>query len=252
MTICQTGKPLSILAKNIPMKRLKSILLVFALLVLTGASVDQAREANQAYRNGEYEKAERLYRSAINQNPEKAEFYYNLANALAKQGKRDEALRIYQKYKSMAKEPAERARADYNIGNLFAEQEKWNQAVDYYKKALRSQVMDEDAKHNYELAVKEQQDQQNQQQQNDQNQQNQDNQQQDQDQQNQQNQQNQQQQNQQNQQQQQQKQQQNISKISKAEAEKILQALAQKEKELLKEFKKQQTESSNKTDDKDW
>lgn len=39
--------------------------------------------------------------------------------------------------------------------------------------------------------------------------------------------------------------------ISKEEAEKILQALAQKEKELLKEFKKKKTQGSA-THDKDW
>ncbi len=39
--------------------------------------------------------------------------------------------------------------------------------------------------------------------------------------------------------------------ISKEEAEKILKALAQKEKELLKEFKKQKTQGSA-THDKDW
>lgn len=42
-----------------------------------------------------------------------------------------------------------------------------------------------------------------------------------------------------------------MQKISKEEAEKILQALAQKEKELLKEFKKKKTDGSAKHE-KDW
>jgi DNA anti-recombination protein RmuC len=44
---------------------------------------------------------------------------------------------------------------------------------------------------------------------------------------------------------------QNLDEMSKEEAEKILQALAQKEKELLKEFKKQKPQGSA-THDKDW
>ena len=44
---------------------------------------------------------------------------------------------------------------------------------------------------------------------------------------------------------------QDAREISKEEAEKILKALAQKEKELLKEFKKQKTQGSA-THDKDW
>ena len=42
-----------------------------------------------------------------------------------------------------------------------------------------------------------------------------------------------------------------MQKISKEDAEKILQALAQKEKELLKEFKKKKTDGSAKHE-KDW
>jgi Ca-activated chloride channel family protein len=235
----------------------------FALLafLLIGASVEDARKANEAYENGNYEEAISLYKKAIDENPDNAKLYFNLASAQAKAGTSQEAVRTFEQYKSMTDNPEERAKANYNIGKVLSDSKEWDKAVDYYKKALRHIADDEDAKHNFELAKKkkkeqqknqqDQQNQQNQQNNDQQQQQNQDqqqdqNQQQNEDQKNQQNQQDQQQQDQQNQQQQQ------PQKMSKAEAEKILQALGQKEKDLLQQFKKQQTEGSKSKNEKDW
>lgn len=243
---------------------MKKLLLLISIIFIAGASVEDARKANEAYRNGNYAEAIELYKKAIDTNPENAKLYYNLGNALAKEGNTEEAIRYFEQFKTMTNDPEQRAMADYNIGNIHSETKKWDQAVNAYKKSLRYQSADIDAKHNYELALKKNQEQQNQQQQNQQ-QQNQQNQQQDQQQnQQQQNQQQEQQQDQQQQDQQQQEQQQQNqqnqnqqqqpkpNQISKAEAEKILKALEQKEKELLKEFKKQKTKSSNNENEKDW
>lgn len=242
---------------------MKKIVFSILVLFLIGASVEDARKANEAYRSGNYAEAVKLYKKAINEDPENPKLYYNLGNALAKEGNPEEAIRYFEQFKAMTNDPEQQAMADYNIGNIYTENQQWDKAVNSYKNALRYQSVDQDAKHNYELALKknqeqqenqqQQQDDQNQEQdqQQDQNQQNQQQQEQDQQQdQNQQQQQQDQQQDQQNQQNQQQQQQPN--QISKAEAEKILKALEQKEKELLKEFKKQKTESSKSNNEKDW
>lgn len=241
------------------------ILVAFSLL---GASVDDARKANEAYENGQYEKAISLYKKAIDEDPQNAKLYFNLASAQARSGQAQEAIRTFEQFKSMSGDSESKAMTNYNIGNILSQAKKWDQAVNYYKKSLRYIAKDEDAKHNYELAKKKQQEQQkqkkNQDQENKQQKKNQDqkNQKQDQDQQNKKNQQQkkqkqdqnqqQQQQQKQNQQQQEQNQQQQKSKISKAEAEKILKALEQKEKNLLKEFKKRKMESSKRKNEKDW
>lgn len=239
------------------MKKLTLILICFVFL---GASIDDARKANEAYHNKEYAKAIELYKKAIESNPENDKLYYNLASAFAKNGQTEDAIRYFEQYKAMTDKPEERAKADYNIGNIHTQAKKWDKALNAYKNALRYQPLDGDAKHNFELAKdqKEQQQKQepNQQEQNEDN--NQEKQQQDQ-QQNQKNdqQQNNNEQNKQNRQQNQKneqdkKQQSQLNKISKADAEKILKALEQKEKELLKQFKKQKTESGKSKNEKDW
>lgn len=251
---------------------MRHLLILFLTFFLIGASLEDARKANEAYKNGNYEEAIALYKKAIQADSQNAKLYFNLGNALAKNGATDEAIRYYEQYKQMTGDPAQKAKADYNIGNIYTQMKKWDKAVKYYKQAMRHEAGDLDAKHNYELALNQQQQKQNKNknQQNDKNKQNQQqkknqqqqdqqnkqkqnqDQQQNQDQNQQQNQQDQQQNQDQKKQQGQQKQQPRPSKISKAEAENILKALEQQEKELLKEFKKKKTESSNKTHEKDW
>lgn len=242
---------------------MRLLLISILTILLMGVSIEDARKANEAYNNGEYQKAITLYKKAIDAEPKNSKLYFNLATALAKTGQRKEAIRTYEQYKSMTKDPQQQARADYNIGNLLAQEEQWEQAAERYRQSLRYMNQDSDAKHNYELAKQKEQQQKKQQQQKQQNnnQQNQQNQQQSQNQQqqNQQQKNKQQQQSQQNSQNQQnqqnqsnQSQQKQQSRMSKAEAEKILEALGQREKELLKQFKKQKSDSDNSTNEKDW
>lgn len=240
---------------------MRYLIIILTAFFLSAASVEDARKANDAYRQGNYGEAISLYKKAIDADPDNAKLYFNLASALAKEGNAEEAIQMFERFKTMTDDIERQAMADYNIGNILSNAEEWGKAVDSYKKALRHMSADEDAKHNYELAKQKKQQQEQQQQQNQQNQdsENQENQQ-DQQQQNQQNQeqnqdqqdQNQQQNQNQQQQDQQDQAQQQPQKISKAEAEKILKALEQKEKDLLKQFKKQKTESSKRTNEKDW
>ncbi|MDZ7683549.1 MAG: tetratricopeptide repeat protein [Fodinibius sp.] len=242
---------------------MRYLILTLLAFVLVGASIDDARKANEAYNNEQYKKAISLYKKAIDANPKNAKLYFNLASAQAQAGKTQEAIRTFEQYKTMTNNAEEQAKANYNIGKVLSDTKKWGRAVDYYKKSLRYMADDPDAKHNYELAKqKEKQEQKkNKQQKNNQNQQNNDQQKKNEQQKQKQNQQtkdNNEQQQQNQQQQNQQKQDQNKQqqpkpqKMSKAEAQKILQALEQKEKELLQQFKKKKTKSSKSKNEKDW
>lgn len=238
-----------------------SIILFFS----SFAALNDVNKATEAYKNKDYETAERLFREAIMQNPEDQRLYYNLATTLAAQGKSDEALSMYNQYKSLTDIAANKANADYNVGKSLADQEKWKEALKAFQSALIQNPNDPEAKHNYELAKQKLQEQQQQEQEQDQQQnqdqnkdqqenekkeqdQNQDQKDQDEKQQDQQ-QQNQDQQDKQDQQQQQQ--QQREPQVSKEEAKKLLDALEKKEKDLLKQFKKKQTKPTKKNA-KDW
>lgn len=143
------------------------------LLFLTASAVNDGRKANEAYESGDYEQAEQLYLTAIEQDPDNAKLYFNLGNAQAKQGKVEDAIQSYMEFRGLAASPQDKAIAEYNIGTLLAEGQKWKPAATHFKNALKLNPSDPDAKHNYEQALTKQQEQEEEQEGQDENQQNQ-------------------------------------------------------------------------------
>lgn len=221
---------------------MKSVVLM--LLFLLSSATDEARKANEAYDRGDFATAEKGYREALAANPDDARLYFNLGNALTRQGKFDEARSAFEQFKSMSTDPRERAAADYSIGNIHGLQEQWAEALERYRESLRGAPDDTQAQYNYELAQRnvtnppqnpqsQQGDDQDEEQ--DENEQNNPNQDPNDDQQGEQQQGNENDQNQNEQGEQQQE-----GEMSQKEAEQILNALENKEKELLKEYQKKQ------------
>src|SRR6056297_2265171 len=230
---------------------MRILILIILATVLTAASLNDARKANDAYRSGDYETAAQLYRQAIAQNPEDARLHFNLSSALAKMGESEASVQAFQTAKQLMDDPQDKARADYNAGTALSEAEMYEEALDFYRNAMRNNPDDPDAKHNYEMSVKKKQEQEQQQQNSsdnqDENQEEQEQQQQDQnqDQQDSQNEGN---------PQDQDAGEQNMpqpDEISQQEAENILNALEQLEREILENRKKEATEDAP-SNDKDW
>lgn len=147
---------------------IKTITYIFFSFFLLLSSVNDARKGNEAYSNGNYAEAEVLYRSAIEQEPDDPKLYFNLGNALAKQGKTEDAIQTYLNYRSMVESPEEKAMAEYNIGTILAETEKWKPASLHFRNALRLDPEDIDARTNYELSLRKMESEDNEQQQQDQ------------------------------------------------------------------------------------
>jgi tetratricopeptide (TPR) repeat protein len=213
-----------------------------------------------------FSNAETEYRKALNKKPNDLKWNFNLADALYKQKRFDEAAGKFNELAEKMETPEETARAYHNLGNSELMQQKIDESIESYKKALRNNPSDLETKYNlaYAQMLKNQQQQQqnqNQDQNKDQNQdqnqdqnkdQNQDQNQDNQDKQDQQNQQNQQQdQNKDQQQQQQQQQQQN--KISKENAEQLLQVLQNDERDIQDKVKKAKAAQAKKQKvEKEW
>lgn len=235
-------------------------ILLFILLIFL--SNDKAREANKAYSDGDFDRAVELYNEALQENPADTRVMFNLANALAKAGRPEDAAMVFDKYRSLAQSAEEKALGEYSMGRSFADMNDWGKAAEHFRQSLMNNPNDDDARYNYELALKKKQEQEEQKQDQQQNQdqnkddeQKQDQQQQPQD--NQDKEQEQQPQNQEQQQDQPEQPEQNPQEqpkpdqIDKQQAEKILEALENKEEDLLKELKKKKTDNK-KTNRNDW
>lgn len=89
--------------------------------------------AVEAESKGDSVRAEALLRQMIALRPEDANFYYNLANNLARQGRFDEARASYQDALSRA---PDHVAAHINLGNVLAQAEDWGRAESSYRRAL--------------------------------------------------------------------------------------------------------------------
>lgn len=140
-------------------------LLLVLFILFSGSSMNDARKANSAFERGDYAESVQLYRQAIDQNPEDARLHFNLARALYELGEGDAAMEAYDRFKNLTDSPVEQSFADYNKGRMLTDQEKYREAVDFFREALKKNPNDPDAKYNYELALQKQQEQENQQEQ---------------------------------------------------------------------------------------
>lgn len=234
---------------------MRIFILILLAAVLSASSLNDARKANDAFRSGDYETAVELYRKAIDENPNDARLHYNLGSALAKIGESEASVQSFQTAKQLMTDPEEKARADYNAGTALSEAEMYDEALDFYRSAMRNNPDDPDVKHNYEMSVKKQQEQEQEQEQQQDSSDNQDENEQEQEQ----NQDQQDQQDQQNNQnegspQDQEAGEQNMpqpDEISREEAENILNALEQLERQILENRKKEAADPGS-SNDKDW
>lgn len=219
---------------------------------------DYIRSGNKFYADSLFEKAEVEYRKALEINSASTDALYNLGNALFNQiaqtpAKAGESLEQYKTAVKLETDKARLAQIYHNMGVLLYLGEQYGESVAAYKESMRNNPHDDETRYNLAKAMYMNK-QQEQQQQNEQEQEEQQQEQQEQQQQEQQNQEQQQQQEQQNQQQQEQEaqQQQSEEQISKENAEQILNALMQDEKDIQEKQKKMMQQQQGKTLDKDW
>lgn len=244
------------------MKRILTIVILYAvgLTASAQASRHRLREGNRDYNKQRYEQAEVNYRKALEHDSTDFRGQYNLASDLYRQEKYSEAASHYQQaLAAQGLSDKQRARTLHNQGNsmlktaMQSEQmEGLQQAVTCYQEALKLDPKNDDTRYNLAYARRLLQQQQQQQQQQgggqDQQQQNQqDNQQQDNQQQNQQ-QQNQPQQ----QEDQQQQQRQPQQSQRKQDAERMLDAVRNNERQALRDKEQSEKPVRIRKTDKDW
>lgn len=237
-------------------------LILFSVAAFSQSDSKFVRKGNNNYKEGNYQQAEVEYRKALEDNPASYKADYNLGNALYKQKQYDAAAA---KYAGLAEKEDDRqklGRYYYNLGNALFEKKSYQESIDAYKNALRNIPGDMDAKHNLQMALTMLNEQQQQQQQskNDQqqnkdqqkqqeggeNQQNQDQQKQDQQEKNKQ-------QDQKGQESQDNSQPQQVKgQISPQDAERILQALENEEKDVMKRVQEKKEREQKVQSDKNW
>lgn len=199
---------------------------------------DFLRSGNKLYKDSLFVKAEVDYRKALELNPKSTDAMYNLGNALLMQQKGKEAMEQFTAASKIEKDKMKLAQIYHNMGVILQSSKQLPQCIEAYKESLRNNPKDNETRYNLALAQKQlkdqQQNQQNQDQKQDDKQQNKD--QQDQNKKDQQN---------------PQQPQQNQNQMSKENAEQLLNAAMQDEKNVQDKVKKQIQVQGRKLE-KDW
>lgn len=147
---------------------IKSMIITVVTLLAAWPAIAQQerkfiREGNELFEKQDFEKAEVEYRKAADKKANSFEAAFNMADALYKQKKYDEAL---EQFSALAKQETDKERLGeiyHNIGNTLLAMEKTDESIEAYKNSLRNRPASEQTKYNLEFARhKQQQDQQNQ------------------------------------------------------------------------------------------
>ena len=234
------------LLKNVSLfqrrKKLTTVLLLALLPALGMAQTDRQliRQGNKQFQAGDFANAEVSYRKALEKNSRNAQASYNLGNALMMQKKDSAAIEQFEKATKQEQSPLRKSKSYHNIGVICQSHQMFGEAIEAYKQSLRLNPDDDETRYNLALCKRQQKQQ-------DQNQQ--------------QNKDDQQKQNQQDQNQDQQKQepQKDDSKnkeqkpqMSKENAEQLLNAAMQQEKQTQQRMKNAQKQPQKRNIQKNW
>ena len=218
------------------MKRLYLTFLILAVIISAYGQNERKviRDGIRAYDEGVFDEAEVQFRKAESINQESFEAEFNTGAALYEQKKYEETVKQYKRMLEKSDQSEFTAQIWHNIGNSLLEAQQYGPSIEAYKNSLRNNPNDEDSRYNLAYAKQKLQDQQNQDKQDQQNQQNQDKQ------------------DQQNQDKQDQQQQPQPHEISKEDAEHILNAIQQQEKDVKEKVDKKKATVAKVKTEKDW
>ena len=129
------------------------ILLAGVSSLLGGEAHRRTEKGNTLYLKGENDPALSEYQKVQGVLPEAPQIHYDIGNVLYRQENWAGAAEAYERALGSAA-PDLSAKAAYNLGNALFHDEKYDEAVKAYTRALKGAPQDADAKHNLEMALR--------------------------------------------------------------------------------------------------
>lgn len=137
------------------MKRLTIILIGILDCGLLFAQKDKkyVQEGNKLYGQKKYAEAEERYRKSLEQSKVSVPGNFNLGDAFYRQKKYDDAVKQFTEIAGDAKDKTLKAGAYHNLGNTLLESKKLKESVEAYKQALINNPKDEETRYNLAYAM---------------------------------------------------------------------------------------------------
>ena len=112
------------------------------------------RKGNKLFDKGKYNDAEVLYRKALEKDPKFEKGTFNLGDALYKEKNYDEAGKHFLDINKKTKSGDLKAKSWYNLGNVLMQKKQYEKSIQSYIHSLRLNPKDYNAKYNLEYARK--------------------------------------------------------------------------------------------------
>lgn len=133
---------------------------VFTIAMILIAGSVQAQESerliqkgNDLYKQQQYPQSELIYAEVLKTDPNNSIAKFNQANAMYKQNKADEAIRVLNDLAFKSNDPSVKSKAYYNKGAILSSQKKLEESIEAYKEALRQEPSDKEARENLQKAL---------------------------------------------------------------------------------------------------
>ena len=133
-----------------------ALMLVSAIPTQAQSDRSNIREGNRLFRSGKHADSEVSYRKAMEKNPRNPQAAYNLGNALFAQKKDSAAVVAYQSGVQLETSAKRKAMGYHNMGVVCQSHKMFSEAIEAYKNALRLNPKDDEARYNLELCKKQQ------------------------------------------------------------------------------------------------
>ncbi len=134
-------------------------ILILMLLAVASASFaqndrDYIRRGNRLYRAKKFNKAEVEYRKAVAANSENPQAVYNLGCAMMMIQKDSVAVTYFERASQLEQNKLRRAKSNHNIGVILQNHKMYDKAIEAYKNALRDNPNDNETRYNLALCKK--------------------------------------------------------------------------------------------------
>lgn len=127
-------------------------------IVLQGSVVFAQKEkrdihnGNKLYQQQKYAEAEASYRKSVEKTKESVAGNFNLGDALYKQKKFDNAAQKFNEIATTSDNKSVKAQAYHNLGNSLLESKKLEESIEAYKKSLMNNPKDDQTRYNLAYA----------------------------------------------------------------------------------------------------
>jgi Ca-activated chloride channel homolog len=126
-----------------------SVLLLFIVFSASAQTEKKSiRQGNREFKKNDFANSEISYRKALEKNPSSFKGNFNLADALYKQDKQEESVKLFDGLTSSNVKDDQKSNVYYNMGNSYLKQKKLKESIDSYKKSLRLNPDDKESKYN--------------------------------------------------------------------------------------------------------